>query len=62
MELLKSIYLKERARFQADDAATRKILQVGRSVQQGQLEAADHAAWTSVARMLLNLDEAITKG
>jgi hypothetical protein len=62
VELLKSIYLKERARFQADDVATKKILQVGRSVQPGQREAADHAAWTSVARMLLNLDEAITKG
>ncbi|MDE0736591.1 MAG: DUF1553 domain-containing protein, partial [Pirellulaceae bacterium] len=60
--LLKSIYAKELARFQADDVATRKILQVGRSVNSGQLDSADHAAWTSVARMLLNLDEAITKG
>ena len=60
--LLASVYQSELSRFRGDEAAARKLLQVGEARQVSQLDVAEQAAWTSVTRMLLNLDEAITKG
>jgi len=39
-----------------------KSLKVGESPRNEKLDAAEHAAWTAIARMILNLDETITKG
>jgi hypothetical protein len=60
--LIRSVYQSELVRFRGNEAAARKLLQVGQASQFSQLDMAEQAAWTSVTRMLLNLDEAITKG
>ncbi len=44
-----------------DAAAAKKLLAVGESQPDGRVDAAEHAAWTGVASLLLNLDETLTK-
>ena len=53
---------EERERFLGDPEAARAALAVGISPRDESLPAAEHAAWTSVARVLLNLSEVITRG
>ncbi len=50
-----------RALFAADDAAAKKLIAVGESKASDKLKPADLAAFTSVASLLLNLDETISK-
>jgi hypothetical protein len=47
--------------FRRDPQAARKLLAVGESPRDRRLEPAAHAAWTTVASVILNLDETITK-
>ena len=49
-----------RERFSADPAAARQLLAVGDTPQSTGLAAAEWAAWTSLASILLNLDETIS--
>jgi hypothetical protein len=42
-------------------AEAEKLLKVGESPRDASLDAATHAAWTSVCLLVLNLDEALTK-
>jgi hypothetical protein len=42
-------------------AEAEKLLKVGESPRDASLEAATHAAWTTVCLLVLNLDEALTK-
>lgn len=60
-EVVRDFLAEQISRFNNDPEAARQLLQVGdsRSVDHDIIE---HAAWTMVARLLLNLDEAITKG
>ncbi|MFZ2276744.1 MAG: PSD1 and planctomycete cytochrome C domain-containing protein [Prosthecobacter sp.] len=46
---------------QSDRAAALKLLTVGESKRDESIDALEHAAWTSLCLMLLNLDEAVTK-
>ncbi len=59
--LLKRLLEKHRAEYNAapDDAA--RLLSVGQHVSPGDLADSELAAWTSLARVLLNLHEAITR-
>ena len=50
-----------RQRFHARPDAAKKLLSVGDSKMDASLEAAELAAWTSLASILLNLDETISK-
>lgn len=59
--LLKTQLAKLRAQQAADPAAAMKLLAVGESKRDESLEATEHAAWTGLCLMLLNLDEAVTK-
>ncbi len=62
LEVLQEAYTEDFQLFQKDEAAAQKLLQVGESpVQQG-VDRVELAAYTSVARLLLNLNAAITKG
>jgi hypothetical protein len=61
LDVIREHFAAERARFAADEAAAKQLLGVGDSPLKDGLPLADYAAWTSVARMLLNLDEFITK-
>ncbi len=60
---LAAFYSKARARFEADPSSAKEILGEGETgaAQGRKVEPASLAAWTLVARSLLNLDEAITR-
>ncbi|MBE2286152.1 MAG: PSD1 domain-containing protein [Prosthecobacter sp.] len=45
----------------ADRASALKLLAVGESKRDESIDPVEHAAWTGLALMLLNLDEAVTK-
>jgi hypothetical protein len=49
------------AHYREDRAEAEKLLRVGQAPAPAGLDAAELAAWTAVARALLNLDEAITR-
>jgi len=50
-----------RAQFRADVAAASELLAVGESPRDTKLDATDHAAFTALAQLVLNLDEALGK-
>ncbi len=52
---------RSRERFQRDQPAAEKLLAAGESPRNAQLNQAELAAYTILANLLLNLDEAITK-
>jgi mono/diheme cytochrome c family protein len=47
--------------YRKDRQAAMKLLSVGESPRDRRLDPAEHAAWTTVASVILNLDETITK-
>jgi hypothetical protein len=59
--VLLGVYQDQLNRFQKDPAGAKKLLSVGESKRDESLDPARHAAWTSVASVLLNMDEFITK-
>ncbi len=61
-ELLLGLLATLRARFAADPAAARALIAVGDSASDPSLDPVEFAAWTALANVLLNLDEAITRG
>jgi len=60
--VLQSLYDAQLRKFRTDAAAAKKLLQVGESPANGQLDASELATWTVIANALLNTDEAVTKG
>jgi hypothetical protein len=60
--VLKRIHEQQIAVFQKDTEAAQKLLKVGESPENESLNVSELAAWTSVASVVLNLDETITKG
>ncbi len=61
VRLLARLAREQRADYQRDPAAARKLLDVGESRTDGRLDTAELAAWTAVANVILNLDEVITR-
>ena len=61
VEILQDVYRQQVGLFRADPAAAQRLLTVGESRQQNAFDVVEHAAWTMVASLILNLDEAITK-
>jgi mono/diheme cytochrome c family protein len=59
--LLDNALAKFRARFQHDRQAARQYVHNGESVPNPELPVGELAAWTSLANLLLNMDETITK-
>ena len=59
---LKELYRSRLSAFRGSPGSAVKLLQVGDSPRDEALDADEHAAWTLVANVLLNLDETITKG
>ena len=62
LALLKKAYEEELAVFRKDPERAKKLLSVGESKRDETIDAAEHAAWMVVASMILNPDEALTKG
>lgn len=60
-QILRQLAGKELATYRGDPGAAAKLLRVGESECDKSLDAAELAAWTSVASVILNLDETITK-
>ena len=60
--VFREAYAEELKRYSKDKAAALKLLKVGESPFNAELDAAELAAMTSLARLILNTDEAITKG
>lgn len=60
-QLLTDLFHAARADYVANPQAARDVLAVGLAPQRSRVDPADLAAWTTVARALLNLDEAITR-
>ena len=58
---LAGLFVRQRARFAADPAAARKLVNVGASSRGHELAAVELAAWTVVAQTVLNLDEVVTR-
>ena len=52
---------RERARFAADPSAAEALLAEGESPRDVELALVEHAAWTQVAALILNLSETVTK-
>ncbi|MED6300504.1 MAG: DUF1553 domain-containing protein, partial [Verrucomicrobiota bacterium] len=62
LALLRSAYTENLQHFGADKPAAHKLLQVGDSPYNTNLNISKLAAMTSVARLLFNLNETVTKG
>ncbi|MEP3481741.1 MAG: PSD1 and planctomycete cytochrome C domain-containing protein [Fuerstiella sp.] len=61
MAELKSIYERQYKYFTADADAAAKFVSVGQSPKAEGIDVAELAAWTSVARVILNLSETTTR-
>jgi len=59
--VLRGVYEKQLAVYRSDKAAALKLLAVGESPRDEALDPAELAAWSTVAGVILNLDEAVTK-
>jgi mono/diheme cytochrome c family protein len=55
-------YKDHLAAYRRDAARAKKLISVGETKPDGKLDASELAAWTMIANLLLNLDEAINKG
>jgi len=62
LRVLQTLYDAQWKKFKADPAAAQKLLTVGESPADRQLDASELATWTVIANALLNTDEAVTKG
>lgn len=60
--LLRRLYHSRKARFSTDRSAAERLISTGEAPVPSDLDAAELAAWTSVARAILNLHETITRG
>jgi len=60
--VLKAVFDRQMARYRDDKPAAEKLLSVGESPRDASLDAAELAAWANVASVILNLDEAVTRG
>jgi hypothetical protein len=58
---LTQVFEQQFAFYHADRDAGLKLLKVGESERNDALDPSEHAAWTMMANLLLNLDETITK-
>ncbi|MEZ5325962.1 MAG: PSD1 and planctomycete cytochrome C domain-containing protein [Verrucomicrobiales bacterium] len=60
--LLRKALNERLSQYRASEAATAKLLSVGQSPNDPAIEPAELAAYTAIARILMNLSEFITKG
>jgi hypothetical protein len=61
-KLLFALLAKQQQEYQQDKTAAQKLLSVGASPLPKNIDKAELAAWTALARVLLNLHETITRG
>jgi hypothetical protein len=61
LDVLRKLLRERLAGFRADPKAATKLVEVGESARNPKLDVAELAAWTTIASVILNLDETITK-
>ncbi|MCA9147016.1 MAG: DUF1553 domain-containing protein, partial [Planctomycetales bacterium] len=61
VETLLGVYHKQLNVYEQDASAAEALLRVGESARNSDLDVSEHAAWTIVASMILNLDETVTR-
>jgi hypothetical protein len=61
LKLLTGLYERHLAQFQADRKAAEELLHIGERALPKEIDVAELAAWTSVARVVFNLHEVITR-
>lgn len=59
---LSALLEEMRAIYSKDEEAAGKLLTVGESKRGEEIPLAEHAAWTIICNLILNLDEIVTKG
>jgi hypothetical protein len=59
--ILLDIFRKQLVVYRGNRKAANRLLGVGESPHDRSLNAAEHAAWTTVASIILNMDETVTK-
>jgi hypothetical protein len=60
-QILKRLFENSRQEFQQNQAAATGLLSVGQSTRNDQLDKTQLAAWTTIARAILNMNETITR-
>ena len=60
-DVMKETYLAQLPVFQGDHEAALALISAGESERDESLDAAEHATWTVLASMILNLDETLTR-
>lgn len=60
--VLRRLFDQQLTRFRADKAAALKLLSVGESARNESLAVEELAAWSTLASVILNMDETVTKG
>lgn len=60
--LLAMMLTEQRRRFADDPDSADQYLSVGESKRDESIDAIEHAAWTVIGQMILNLDETLTRG
>ena len=56
------VLAEQKAAFDADPERAKQLLAIGESKRDEAIPAAEHAAWTVIAQMVLNMDETLTRG
>ncbi|MGI9241361.1 MAG: DUF1553 domain-containing protein, partial [Verrucomicrobiales bacterium] len=62
IEILTGALAEQQEKFSSAPAEAEKFLQVGESARDESIELIEHASWTVLAQMILNLDESLTRG
>jgi hypothetical protein len=62
LKTLLSAYRAHLAEYKSNEEAARKLLSQGESPRDEKLPVAEHAAWTMLCSLILNLNETVTKG
>jgi thiamine pyrophosphate-dependent acetolactate synthase large subunit-like protein len=62
VKLFKDSFATMITKYRADPASAKAMLSVGEAKRDPAIDAAEHAAWMVIASMILNTDEALTKG
>ena len=62
VEVLKRVLDGQFSAFTADKEKAKKFLSVGESARNESVDMVEHAAWTVIAQIILNMDETLTRG
>ena len=62
VKVLLDVYNRQLAEYRRDKEAAEKLLSVGDFKAKAEIDRSELAAWTTIASMILNLDETVTKG